>query len=78
MTDQFNREYAYYKVKFAERQAENDAFNDDFGFPRVDLAHAEATKRAKARAMPRYTWAEQQERFKQSLAADRYRKAVGI
>lgn len=40
MTDQFNREYAYYKVKFAERQAENDAFNDDFGFPRVDLAHA--------------------------------------
>lgn len=76
MTDQFNREYAYYKVQLAERQKDDDAFNDDFGFPRVDLAHAKAMERAQRRTWPKSDVMVRQ--WHEEAARARYARAIGV
>ena len=76
MTDpKFARDLAFYTVKFSERQAESDALNAELGFPRVDLAYAEAVKRARLRTV--VSFADQKQRFIAELALKRFSRAIG-
>lgn len=45
------RDYAFYKAKFAALQAESDAFDEEFGLPKVDRAYARTVERAQWRAL---------------------------
>lgn len=77
MTDpKFARDLAFYRVRFSERQVESDALNDEFGFPRVDLAYAEAVKRARFRAVTSFT--DQKQQFIAELALNRFSRAIGL
>ena len=44
------RDYAYYKSQFATLQAESDAFDEEFGFVKIDRAYVKTVERARHRA----------------------------
>ena len=76
MTPEFQRDYAYYTAKLAAQQAEQDAFDAEFGIPRTDLAYAKAMERAQQRAMPRSE--DMLRSFRESVTRRNYARAIGL
>lgn len=76
MTPEFQRDYAYYTTQCAAQQAEQDAFDAEFGIPRTDIAYAKAMERANYRAMPRSDVMLRE--FKDEVARRNYAKAIGL
>jgi len=77
MDSKFHKNLAFYTAKFAERQAEQDIFDTEFGIEKIDLAIAAAMAKYERRLSPRVSWESQKERFKYELELQRYSAAIG-
>lgn len=73
---EFVRDLAYYTTKLATQQLEDDALNAALGFPRTDLAYAEASKREARRMMP--TSDVMLAQFRASVQLRQYAAAIGV
>ena len=75
------RDYAYYKSQFATLQAESDAFDEEFGFVKIDRAYVKTVERAQARALKAsgVTFASSAKaRFHENRALAGYAEALGV
>lgn len=70
----YETDYAFYKNKFAQQQADSDAMNDLLGFPREDLAHAKAIERQLNKMRP--TWEQVKADFRFDVAVKQYKHAI--
>jgi hypothetical protein len=74
------RDYAYYKAKFAEVQAQDDELCDEFGLPKVDRAYVKTLERAQWRALKAsgVTFGSSVARFHENSAVAEYAEALGV
>lgn len=76
----FARDYEAFKLELATLQAEQDAFDDEFGLPKTDLAYIKALERCQRRIdiARRIPWARQVQAFRGSLDLQAYAAAIGV
>ena len=74
------RDYAHYQAKFAALQAESDELNDEFGFPRTDMAYVKTVERAQWRALKSsgVTFASSVARWHETRAVEDFADATGV